>query len=316
MSGYVVPERVQAARRMDLLTYLQCREPDDLVPAGNNVYRLRSHDSLKISNGKWCWWSRGVGGRSALDYLITVQGMDLPRAVETIEGANGMAAVQLPTPSPIQSKPFWLPERFANNRLAVRYLAQRGIQREVLRYCLENGLLFEEARYHNVVFAGFDETGTPRSASLRGTGSIKFFRDAPGSSKRYSFSIPARSECRTVHLFEGAIDLLSYASLQILAGKDWRAEYLLSQDGVAPPRKNGRVNIPLALEQFLATHADTATIVFHYDNDDPGRAAAQALAAELRDRYTVVDAPPQVGKDVNDELRQVLHQRREHTQTR
>ncbi len=30
--------------------------------------------SLKISNGKWIWWSRGIGGRSALDYLIKVKG--------------------------------------------------------------------------------------------------------------------------------------------------------------------------------------------------------------------------------------------------
>ena len=31
---------------------------------------------LKISNGKWCWNSRGIGGRTALDYLIKVRGMD------------------------------------------------------------------------------------------------------------------------------------------------------------------------------------------------------------------------------------------------
>lgn len=38
-----------------------------------NVYCTREHDSLKISNGKWYWWSRGIGGVSALDYLIKVK---------------------------------------------------------------------------------------------------------------------------------------------------------------------------------------------------------------------------------------------------
>ena len=27
---------------------------------------------LKISNGKWMWWSQRIGGYKALDYLVTV----------------------------------------------------------------------------------------------------------------------------------------------------------------------------------------------------------------------------------------------------
>jgi len=67
---YVTPEQIKSAKRMDLLTYLQHYEPQELVRFSGNVYTTCSHDSLKISNGKWCWWSRGIGGRSALDYLI------------------------------------------------------------------------------------------------------------------------------------------------------------------------------------------------------------------------------------------------------
>ena len=65
---------------MDLLTYLRCCEPEELVSAGGNTYATRSHDSLKISNGKWYWWSRGVGGSNALDYLTTVRELPLPEA--------------------------------------------------------------------------------------------------------------------------------------------------------------------------------------------------------------------------------------------
>ena len=66
---------------MDLLTYLRCCEPEELVRFSGDTYTTKTHDSLKISNGKWCWWSRGIGGTTALDYLIYVQGLSLPDAV-------------------------------------------------------------------------------------------------------------------------------------------------------------------------------------------------------------------------------------------
>ena len=65
--SYVTPEQVTQAREMDLLTYLQLYEPDNLVRFSGETYCTKDHDSLKISNGKWNWFSRGVGGRTALD---------------------------------------------------------------------------------------------------------------------------------------------------------------------------------------------------------------------------------------------------------
>ena len=71
---YIAPEVITEAKRMDLLTYLREYEPGELVKFSSNTYTTRTHDSLKISNGKWMWWSRGIGGKSALDYLIKVRG--------------------------------------------------------------------------------------------------------------------------------------------------------------------------------------------------------------------------------------------------
>ena len=72
---------IERARELDLLAYLQTYEPHELVRLSSAVYSLRSHDSLKISNGKWYQWSTGIGGISALDYLVKVQGMDFVSAV-------------------------------------------------------------------------------------------------------------------------------------------------------------------------------------------------------------------------------------------
>lgn len=67
--GYVTREMIDRAKEMDLLTYLRTYEPQELAHFGGSTYCTREHDSLKISNGKWCWFSRGIGGYSALDYL-------------------------------------------------------------------------------------------------------------------------------------------------------------------------------------------------------------------------------------------------------
>lgn len=63
---YIAPEVITEAKRMDLLTYLREYEPGELVKFSSNTYTTRTHDSLKISNGKWMWWSRGMKSLTTL----------------------------------------------------------------------------------------------------------------------------------------------------------------------------------------------------------------------------------------------------------
>ncbi|SIR50077.1 hypothetical protein SAMN05880570_4008 [Paenibacillus sp. RU4T] len=49
---YVSKEQIDRAKQLDLLTYLQCFEPYELVRCSRNAYSTRTHNSLKISNGK------------------------------------------------------------------------------------------------------------------------------------------------------------------------------------------------------------------------------------------------------------------------
>ena len=71
--GWVTTQEIEKTRQIDLLTYLKLYDPSELVRIGNGIYSTRTHDSLKISNGAWMWFSRGIGGYSALDYLIKVK---------------------------------------------------------------------------------------------------------------------------------------------------------------------------------------------------------------------------------------------------
>ena len=88
---YYTEEQIIKARSIDLLTYLQIYEPTELVHVRGNTYCTREHDSLKISNGKWMWWSRGFGGSSALDYLIKVKGLQFMDAMKILSDENELA---------------------------------------------------------------------------------------------------------------------------------------------------------------------------------------------------------------------------------
>ena len=185
----------------------------------------------------------------------------------------------------------------------VSYLHGRGIDYDVIDYCIQTGRLYESLPYHNCVFVGRDLKGQPRYAALRGTvGDFK--GEAPGSDKRYSFTINENPSAPGVHLFESAIDLLSYATLLKMKGRDWKKDALLSLGGVF--KRKQEFVIPLALSQYLQDHPGTNTLYLHLDNDEVGRDAAAGIMEGLGDKYTVQDRPPPYGKDVNDLLQRKL----------
>ena len=145
---FIAPELIIQAKQMDLLTYLRNYEPYELIKFSGNTYCTRTHDSLKISNGKWIWWSRGIGGRSALDYLIKVKGYSFLEAVETIIGHTAIQAPVYEKPQPKEeSKPLLLPEKCVSNRVITEYLFGRGIDFEIINYCISNDLIFESLPY-------------------------------------------------------------------------------------------------------------------------------------------------------------------------
>ena len=217
--GYVTPEQITQAKELDLLTYLQRFDPHALVHVSGNTYCTREHDSLKISNGKWNWFSRGIGGKTALDYLIKVQGFSFTQAVEALVGQNFSPLPRAPQAQPKKQEPkvLTLPKSSRCATHMVSYLHGRGIDYDVIDYCIQTGRLYESLPYHNCVFVGRDLKGQPRYAALRGTvGDFK--GEAPGSDKRYSFTINENPSAPGVHLFESAIDLLSYATLLKMNG--------------------------------------------------------------------------------------------------
>ena len=306
-------EQISKARSIDLLTYLQTYEPTELVHVRGNTYCTREHDSLKISNGKWMWWSRGFGGNSALDYLIKVKGMQFIDAMKILTTDD--AEMHHPE-TKVCKKPEYdverkllLPEKSELSAKVMWYLTGRGIDIDIVKDCIDEALLYESLPYHNCVFVGFDENGKAAYASFRSSSDdCKFKGEAVGSNKRYSFRIEANSN--TIHVFESAIDLLSYATIMKMKTGNWRAETMVSLGGVYAPSPNKPLSkLPAALDNALQNHPEVKTIALHLDNDNAGRAAALSITEQLKDRYEIRNEPPPKGKDCNDYLMHVHSKR-------
>ena len=295
----VTPEQIEQARKIDLLSYLQAYEPDNLQKVGNSTYSTKEHDSLKISNGVWHWFSHHIGGKSALDYLVKVKGYGFIEAVITL-AKNDLPVVQSEHRVKEDKKEFALPPMSEDTSRVRSYLLKRGINGRLIDYCFRQGILFEDAEYHNCVFIGKDEKGEAKYGALRGTvGSFK--RELDGSDKRYSFRLEFEEKAEHIHLFESAIDLLSFITLEYRKQNGWQHENYLSLAGVYATENSS--DIPLALEAYLEHHPETNHITCHLDNDDIGRKATEQIISSLGDRYVVDDMPPAKGKDFNDFLK-------------
>ena len=229
--------------------------------------------------------------------------------MEAMEAVIGRAAIPPPsrahTPKAEMPKRLLLPPPAPDNRAMLQYLVGRGIDREILDYCVKTGRVYESRNkgHGNVVFVGFDKAGKARFGCLRGIGEARFHGDVSGSDKHYSFALPACVENPAVHLCECAIDVMSYATLCKLDGIDWRRHNLLSLAGIYQPKKKiEESKLPAALTRFLEDHSHVKTLYLHLDNDGPGRLAAKAILAAIPEGYEVKNRPPPQGKDVNDFL--------------
>ena len=295
----VSKEQIAKAKEWDLLSYLQTYEPNELKRCGPNEYCTRTHDSLKISHGKWCWNSRGIGGRTALDYLIKVRGMNFVDAVEALCGCSAPPPSERPAPKP--PKPFQLPEASRFPTRVLSYLQGRGIHPDLLRECIKAGTLYESRKYQNCVFVGKDITGRARFACLRGTRD-NFRLDVEGSDKRYNFALLAADPaCPRLAVAESPIDALSLATLVKLSGGDWRDSHYLSLGGTAPR----------AMLQFLRDHPHVTQISLCLDNDKAGALGMNRLEQTIREdpelsqRVTLIyrnPPPAEHGKDYNEFL--------------
>ena len=325
---YVTPEQIEKARAVNLLDYLQRYEPSNLTSSAPGEYKLKDHDSLKISNGKFHWFSRGIGGTNAIDYLVKVRGVEFKEAVRELAGdvpavaysanpSEKHATLEKPMQQAVGQQDngrfFVLPDANIHNNDVIEYLKGRGIEENILNGCIENGLLYQN-KNQGCVFVGYDNEKTPKFACERGTRS-DYKKDVYGSNKAFNFCLPPKAndfndkgdnngtDDRNIHpishnlyVFEGAVDCLSHAAISQIGDTGWDG-YRLSLGGVSG----------LALNTFLENNPQVNTVYLCLDNDKPGKEATGRISREMlaNEKYSHISiyiAPPPVGKDYNDTL--------------
>ena len=304
---YIPKEEVERAKQMDLLTYLKNYEPYELKHIKGNTYRLVSHDSIELSNGKWMWWSEGIGGISAVDFLIKVRGMKFTDAVETILGNVQYKAPEYYKPVPVEKKSLYIPERYDPPEKALNYLVnERGLDEDVMiDLYFEKGLWYETDKYHSVAFVGKDIDDNKKLVTIRGIGS-DFRNTTTGSDRRYPVRyVSDKVRNNVVHIFEAPIDMFSYMTLMKQMGTDYQQHNFLALCGIYQPKEKIEDSaVPIGLTQYLKDYPFTKTVCLHFDNDKAGIKAAEALQIVVgKLGLNVINQPPPPGyKDCNDFL--------------
>ena len=299
--AYYQADVVARIKEIDLLTFLRETNPEELKYSGKGTYETVTHDSLKISNGMWYWFSRGIGGKNALEYLIQVQEKTFLEAMEIL--TNGKYEVNnVVEKVEKEAVKLKIPLRNENENIVKDYLIKRGIDEAIIQQCIDNGYIYQEKNTDNVVFVGYDKTNKEKYISVRGTKGARYFKEVRGSNKAYSFSLNSDCKSNELHLFESAIDVLSYATILKLYNKNWEEYNLLSLAGIYKPANNiEESKVPVALNLYLENNK-IDKILLHLDNDEAGRLSSNAIKNKLKDKYEIIDSPAKVGKDINDFL--------------
>ena len=280
-------------KELNLLSYFSNYDPDELIKNGRTDFVTRTYSSLHLSNGLWYHWRTGFGGRTALDYLIKIEGYDfLDAALYLLNLINNQAPVMVKQHTR-DSVRFKLPDHAFSNSIAIDYLVKvRKIDKKIVKELVDAGYIYESVYDHAVVFVGYDEFGKARHAMKRSTSSNDK-KDVFGSSKEYGFSLSNPSS-NVLHVFESTIDLLSYLTLMKMDNEDYRDGNYISLNGV------GGSN--LALDSYLMKHGYIKHLVLHLDNDKAGDMATEKIKEDYKDKYYVFDRRFKSAKDINEFL--------------
>ena len=298
MNKYIPPPLLKKAKQVDLVTYFRTYMPNELVKVSNKEYTTKTHDSLRMSNGLWNWCSRGFGGRNAIDFIQKTYHMKFIDAARyVIDKMNMQTPIFVQQEQKSKERHLILPDKNDNNDKVKAYLRSRGIDEEIIQNCIKRNLIYEEKHYHNVVFVGYDEIRNAKYAGCRATNESKFKNDATGSDKMYSFRLETKEKTDKIFVFEGAIDLLSYATLFKLYGQNWEDKTMISLAGVYQPAKVlEESKVPITIKHYLEKHPEITKIYLCLDNDEAGRNATKALKTVISDKYEIIDRPPKKRK--------------------
>ncbi len=143
-------EQIDRANQVNLEQFLRS-QGEKLINSGHE-YRWERYDSLTVNGNKWFRHSQNKGGYP-VDFVMEFFDKTFPEAVQMLIGEE---AVELGT-EPAPKKKFKLPSRSESNVKIMKYLTEeRKLLQELIERFIAEGLIYEDAKHHNVVFVGTD----------------------------------------------------------------------------------------------------------------------------------------------------------------
>ena len=104
-----------------------------------------------------------------------------------------------------------LPPKDETNDDVIHYLCdERMIDKDIVNYFVAKGQIYQSRYYKNAVFVGFD--GNKPAYAFKRSINTPMKQDHAGSNKAFSFSFTT-IQSDELHIFEGAIDMLSYMTM-------------------------------------------------------------------------------------------------------
>ena len=178
-------------------------------------------------------------------------------------------------------------------RLFAYLTKARFINQKIVQAFIEKNILYQEKKHGNIVFVGTDNDGNHKSASEKSTVSNNsgFKMTVSGSDSNYGFCW--RGSGGRLFVFEAAVDLLSYISIN---RENWRDNSYLSLDGLSLK----------PLIRFLEENRKIKEINICLDYDPAGIETAEKIRDTLLERgYTLeqVKRLYPVYKDWNEQLK-------------
>lgn len=187
---YFTEEQKQRANAVDLEDFLS-RQGEKLLRSGREK-RLASDHSITVRGNRWYDHATEKGG-CAIDFVRMFYNQSFPDAVTMLLGGEQGVAYRESVNQQLEPKKlFVLPEANQTMHRAFAYLIKtRCVDPKVVSVFAGKHMIYEDVKYHNVVFVGFDSDGIPRHAHKRGTcqKGQPFKGNVEGCDPRYSFPI-------------------------------------------------------------------------------------------------------------------------------
>lgn len=255
-------EEIKKANSVDLLM-LAKQYGYETEKGGKNAIHLKKSGGLYIFPNENCFYHHTSDERhkegGAIRFVMHQENLSFGEAVAKLLNEDYIIhqAEQKPyTPEPRQ--PMLLPEKADNFKRAYWYLVSvRGVEPQIVSALMNEKKIYQESKFGNVVFVGYDRDGTAKYCSMRSTyPNNKFKRDADNSDKSYPFFVEGKSD--TAIITEAPIELISHATLTKMFSKtDWKQDHRVSLGCLSMA----------ALDRYLEWHPEIKKLVFALNND-------------------------------------------------